>query len=93
MTLRITAPLQIICAAIRTECGQIIRGHRHSDCLDACRKRRLMVVPGAAGQGFIASDGHYYGRKAAYRIQKLAGIQSHDPGGYRGRELYSEDLY
>ena len=52
-----------------------------------------MVVPGAAGQGFIASDGHYYGRKAAYRIQKLAGIQSHDPGGYRGRELYSEDLY
>lgn len=44
-------------------------------------------------QGFVTSRNRYVDRKEAMRIQKEAGVESLDPGGYRGDELYSEDLY
>lgn len=81
--------LQIICAAVRSKCGQVIRCHRHFDGIRALVYRGLEM----RDQGFIASDGIYYGRRRAYLIQLLAGIKSHDPGGYRGRQLFSEDVY
>lgn len=85
----------VICAAVVCTDGTIIRCHRHSDGL-----RKIKGMPGkvytenndGSNQGFITSKNRYVNRKEALRIQKLAGIASVDPDGYRF-QLYSEDLY
>ena len=43
--------------------------------------------------GFLASDGKFVDRFEAYAIQTAAGRSSVAADGYRGLELYSEDLY
>ena len=83
-------PEIVICAAIVTANGTIIRGHRHNDAIAAAQTRHLGMGP---QQGFITSRNRYVDRKQGLKIQLAAGIASADPGGYRGGELYSEDLY
>lgn len=86
----------IICAAVLGADGvKLIRGHRHHDAI-----RTLHGIPGyekdhvpPEHQGFITSGGRFVGRKEALKIQREAGMPCHQPSGYRGDELYSEDLY
>lgn len=79
------------CAAIRY--GQvIIAGERHGDCL------RMAAAVGLnrheyAEQGFMTTRGNFVTRSAAFGLSKMAGMESADAGGFRGTELYSEDLY
>lgn len=88
----------VICAAVRAKDGFIYRGHRHGHAL--YKPYGLQGVPGYENerphgddQGFITSRNRYVNRKEALELQLAAGIKSVDPGGYRGGELYSEDLY
>ena len=79
------------CAALRCVNGTIIKGDRHGDCFRAA----LEIDEDArnAEQGFLTTLGRFVDRREGQRIQKAAGIASADPEGYRGDELFSEDLY
>lgn len=86
-----------ICAAIQLEDGYIVRGHRHNDCLNTIYDlkmagRRIGQVSGTR-QGFITSRGRFVEREEALTLQLMAGIPSAAPGGYRGKILFSQDLY
>ncbi len=84
-------PETAACAAIMLASGTIVAGRRHHDCLlmlHVSGLSRFNIV-----QGFMTTHGRFVPRFEAFRLQKLAGIPSADPGGYRGLELYSEDLY
>ena len=85
----------VICAAVRAKDGKVIIGHRHNFAM-----RTMNVIPGYENerpngddQGFITSMNRYVNREEGYKLQIEAGIPSKDPGGYRGGELFSEDLY
>lgn len=82
----------VACAAIRLKNGAIFAGHRHHDCLGkihACGLSKMEIDE----QGFMTTKGRFVGRTMAFSIQCEADIRSADQGGYRGTELYSEDLY
>jgi hypothetical protein len=83
----------VICAAVMSTSGQIIRCHRHHDGFRTLEARGLKVEERNRGQGFITSRNRYVDRIKAFHIQLDAGIKSKAPGGYRGLYLYSEDLY
>lgn len=83
-----------ICAAVKTKCGKIIRGHRHSDCMEAIIRRGFdMIKMADDGQGFITSKNRFVTRLEGRKLQNAAGIPSADKDGYRGDLLFSEDLY
>src|SRR3990167_3170709 len=84
-------PETCICAAVRTTKGQVIRGHRHGDCLAAIRSRHMAMDKVKDAQGFITSMNRFVDRKEGLELQKSAGIQSLNPRGY-GHQLMSEDL-
>jgi hypothetical protein len=86
-----SSPEVCICAAVRTTDGEIVRGHRHADCLIAAGRRGKVVHHD--GQGFVTSRNRFVDRVEARRLQEAAGIESIDPGGYRSDVLFSEDLY
>jgi hypothetical protein len=86
-------PEVCICAAVQTEEGMVIRGHRHSDAIKAAVQAFCHPVQGEQAQGFITSCGRYVTRQEGRRLQEAAGIGSVSPGGYRGDLLFSEDLY
>lgn len=84
------------CAAIQGPHGITFAGHRHHNCLAQIK------AAGFGGlwriettQGFMTNRGRFVGRATAYRMMIDAGIESAsaDGKGYRGTELYSEDLY
>lgn len=82
----------VICAAVKTETGKIIRGHRHNNCLSLIRELHLSHVNSI--QGFITSKNRFVDRKKGYDLQIEAGIKSLNPNGYcKIGELFSEDLY
>ena len=81
-----------ICAAIKTTCNQVIRGHRHHDCISIAMANMLDPI-GLEGQGFVTSTGRYVDRLEGYQLQVAADIESVARGGYRGVRLFSEDLY
>ena len=86
----------IICAAVKTPSGLIVRGHRHCDCYHNISLRPEYRDPDKVGrcdEGFITSRNRYVGREEALKLQIEAGIKSADPGGYRRDVLFSEDLY
>lgn len=83
----------VICAAIKTQDGQIIRGNRHSDAIRTAIERGLILARGECSQGFITSLNRYVDRKEARKIQERAGVPSAAKGGYRLDILFSEDLY
>lgn len=86
----------VICSAIKTEDGLIIRGHRHCDCYHNLSLRpegKDKLLRGKVIDGFITSRNQFVGREQAQIIQLLAGKKSNDPNGYHDNILYSEDLY
>lgn len=85
----------VICSAIKTVEGLIVRGHRHGDCM-----RTASQIPrvddeklNESEQGFITSRNRFVDRLEGRRLQDAAGIPSVALGGYRGAVLFSEDLY
>ncbi len=84
---------QIICAAVMAEDGRIFRCHRHNHGFMVIHMAGSRPLSNAEAQGFVTSENRYVGRKEALKIQEAAGIKSIQPGGYRGDELFSEDLY
>lgn len=82
----------VVCAAVKTTCGQVIRCHRHHDGIRSIIERGLLP-DNESGQGFITSRGRFVDRIEAKELQDAAGIPSASSGGYRGNRLYSEDLY
>lgn len=85
----------VICAAIRTVEGIIVRGHRHDGCLRYAATIRAVDETKLrdAEQGFVTSRNRFVDRIEGRNIQEAAGIPSQSLGGYRGYLLYSEDLY
>jgi hypothetical protein len=83
----------VICAAVVADNGEVVRCHRHHDGLRAIADRDLAHAEREDAQGFITSRNRYVDRREAMRIQRAAGIESVAPGGYRGTQLFSEDLY
>lgn len=98
-------PEIVICSAIRLEDGRVFRGHRHGDCIRTAHDLVMYQhekfdgphwqCPYGDGQGFITSKNRYVTREEGMRLQLAAGIESKslDGKGYRGDELFSEDLY
>lgn len=82
-----------ICAAIKTKDGQIIRGHRHGDCIQTMIRMKIEDKVRWADQGFITSKNRFVSREDGRILQDKAGIKSVDKDGYRGKTLFSEDLY
>jgi hypothetical protein len=86
-----------ICAAIKLEDGTLIRGQRHGDAIEtALRRCNLDIVQMMSRpyeQGFITSSNKFVSRREGYALQIMAGIESIAEGGYRGDQLFSEDLY
>ena len=81
-----------ICAAVKTKGGYPIRGHRHADCFGTIKD--MGESPDVIhGQGFITSTGRFVTREEGYELHMKAGIPSIARGGYRGKRLFSEDLY
>lgn len=74
----------IICSAIQTKLGRVIKGHRHHDCI-----RTASRIPSISHddiinrvEGFITSQNRFVGREEAHLIHLgLDGI------------LFSEDIY
>ena len=80
------------CAAIRLKNGLIIADRRHNNCLMQVHlagidKRDVL------DQGFMTTHGNFVSRATAWRMNYGAGLKSASPDGYRGKDLYSEDLY
>lgn len=92
---RLTKPTReiVICAAVKTTKGIIIRGHRHADCIHTMQRMGLKYSNGVNAQGFITSRNRYVTRVQGRKLQDAAGISSASPEGYTGTRLYSEDLY
>lgn len=84
-----------ICAAVKTTKGVVWRGQRHGDCFQAILRNGFKISKGKNAQGFVTSRGRFVTREEGRRLQDAAGIKSvsADGKGYRGKTLFSEDLY
>jgi len=82
-----------ICSAVVANNGEVIRGHRHGDCIQTIQRMGLIPTTDSDSQGFITSKNRFVTREEGRRLQDLAGIKSADLDGYRGTTLFSEDLY
>lgn len=83
----------VICAAVRSTTGEIYRGHRHGDCFITIKREGKKPSRSPDAQGFITSMNRYVTREQGRKLQDAAGMLSADPEGYRGKTLFSEDLY
>lgn len=83
----------VICAAIKCDDGRILRCNRHGDGMLNAHHNGWKLAEGSEQQGFITSKGRYVSREEGRILQDEAGIPSADPEGYRGKTLFSEDLY
>jgi hypothetical protein len=84
------SPEICICAALRLSDGRIVRGHRHDDCFRTLSGWMCGEVD-RPEQGFVTSRNRFVDRVEAFRLQKAAHVESLT--GYRGEQLFSEDLY
>lgn len=88
----------VVCAALRVG-KRIWLGHRHGHARTAMydelsyTHNRKQIMRMNVEQGFITTKKRFVDRKQAYKLQTAARIKSHDVDGYRGKELFSEDLY
>ena len=82
-----------ICAAVKSTDGTIFRGHRHGDCMVTIQNLNKYVDTVINAQGFITSKNRFVTREEGRILQDKANIKSADPEGYRGKTLFSEDLY
>lgn len=85
----------VICAAVGMSDGYVVRGHRHNDAIRTAHgiPRYKDERPHGDDQGFVTSENRYVTRKVGFEVQHAAKILSVDSMGYKGEELYSEDLY
>ncbi len=86
-------PEEVVCAAVAASNGLVIHCHRHRDGFAAIHMMGLTPRTASPAQGFVTSRRRFVSRAEAWELQVAAGIESIAPGGYRGTELYSEDLY
>lgn len=86
---------ECICAAIQLTNGEIVKGHRHNNCIIATVDLYGKEAGISAIQGFMTTTGRFVDRKEAMRIQRVCGKPSHygPYGRYVGEHLFSEDLY
>lgn len=74
----------VICSALKTRNGMIIKGHRHADCIRGASEitslSRDDIIMGE--QGFITSENKFVSREEAHQIH------FGKPG-----KLFSEDIY
>lgn len=82
-----------ICAAVITEDGEIIRGHRHRDCFHTIARKGKKVCKEFKAQGFITSENRYVDREEGFKLHQEAGLISKNPEGYTPGLLFTEDLY
>lgn len=83
-----------ICAAVKTNDGEVFRCHRHADGILAIAHRNREIEPDMdKREGFITSRNRYVNRKEGMKLQLEAGIKSAWKEGYMSKELFSEDLY
>ncbi len=82
-----------ICAAVKTDDGEIIRGHRHSDCIKTIIANGRIPHYSPKSQGFITSDNRFVGREKGARLQNEAKILSVWTKKPAKNILFSEDLY
>ena len=93
-------PEKIICAAILYK-GKMYYGHRHPSALQVLNdelswemaRKEIHKERAEMTQGFVTTLGRFVDRKEGQIIHKATVGKSHDKDGYRGDELYSEDLY
>lgn len=88
----------VICAAVKTESGKVIRCHRHAYGMWVIRDMpNETMEQGPKAQGFVTSKNRYVDRQEGLALQLAAGIPSADKGreggGYHCTDLFSEDLY
>lgn len=83
----------VICSAIKLEDGRVLRCHRHGDGILNAHHNGWKLAKGTEQQGFITSRNRYVSREDGRKLQDEAGIKSADKDGYRGKILFSEDLY
>lgn len=55
-------------AAVKTECGLIMLGKSHADCIHKAHHTGLKASQGARAQGFMTSKGRYVEREEAAKI-------------------------
>jgi hypothetical protein len=82
-----------ICAAVLDTTGYAWRGHRHADCISSLMEAGREYPHVFGKQGFMTSRNRFVNREDGMILQLAAGIPSADRGGYRGKRLFSEDLY
>ena len=83
---------KIICSAILTKEGIIVRGHRHSHCIMTAKY--MGITPkGVKYQGFIDSNNEYRTREEAYVIHLNSGEEPAEGEYCQKGKLFSEDLY
>lgn len=94
------SPEIVICAAVKSTTGFIVRAQRHGDCIFLMAEGRVYengqkLTPGRKqeDQGFITSTGRFVTREEGRKLQDAAGIPSASPEGYMPGTLFSEDLY
>lgn len=84
---------RVVCAANRSENGDIVLGARHHDKLmnEAIRSAGLQGTKWE--QGFIDQWGEFMSREEAWKVAELAGQILRRVGGDSKGVLYSENLY
>lgn len=81
-----------VMAAVRCwRTQKVIGAARHHECLELARAEKLEKRN--LEQGFLTNEGRFVNRRVAFCLMRLACRKSADPDGYRGNELFSEDLY
>ncbi len=83
----------VVCSAVMASDGSIYRGHRHGHAMQAVRDEGKELMKDERQQGFITTNNRYVSREEGRKLQDRAGIPSADKDGYRGKTLFSEDLY
>ncbi len=87
-------PEVCVCAAVKADDGEVVRGKRHCDCIKTIIKGLdKCPLSSSDAQGFVTSLGRFVTREEGRRLQDAAGIPSKAAGGYRRDTLFSEDLY
>lgn len=85
-------PLEVcISAAVRADDGTVFLCERHHEGMAAAADAGAGRIR-SRNQGFMTSRGRFVDRREGLRLQLAAGIASAAEGGYRGTQLYSEDL-
>jgi hypothetical protein len=84
------------CAAIQLPDGTTFAGERHHHCISMINTTfsgRCPFEKQTWIQGFMTTRGRFVTRRHAYIMRLREDLPSMSPNGYRGYELYSEDLY